>query len=707
MRGWGLVFSLCRGVIAAALCCLATNATAAPLPQCAAVDPRTLPDTARCQRSFAAIEPAALYERADALIKAGQFGLAAEALDCAAARIADDRDVRAHYEWIRRRGVLSYREEDLKAAHTHFDCALKVAETLRDRPAIAKQLRNKGSVLRRLGDYEEALSALEASLRMMREDGDPATGAVLNNIADVYRDLEEPASAEQYYRDAMEAFRRQGDVVETNHILDSLSLLALERGDTKVATSQLKTTLEAYGRADNWEYQLRVYTLLIRAAIMDGDVERARRYGADGFALAETHDLPIHDEFRLYWARADRISGRVQSAELKLRAAIEDKPQNDANHAELLLELALTLEQGGRYGEALTTMREARKFEIKDVRKQNDRELDRLRIRFETAERDRTIAQLRQSKLILWLIVASTLAALFGVSIVFLRRQHRTRVAEAASRARYEEMLLRYRREADALSSDRDLLQALLDSRNEALCLLDADGRVLAVNRAARPLLGSERGPATGNPLSESLSADDASALAAALERMEDASTQTLTFAAGDGRSALRATLSPWEQGDGLVVMSIEAMKTESVAVVQDHAPSAISESFSPQQTLPAPTNLTSGDDADARAAFRRLLVELMLALIEAWERTTGTNRIEMAERSRIWSINIDDGRLRARAMERYLNLSKLPQNPRWRDVLRSAYYVMGQCPLDAQEREALQRRVDAVIAYTRRNALV
>jgi hypothetical protein len=116
---------------------------------------------------------------------------------------------------------------------------------------------------------------------------------------------------------------------------------------------------------------------------------------------------------------------------------------------------------------------------------------------------------------------------------------------------------------------------------------------------------------------------------------------------------------------------------------------------------------VSGADDADARAAFRRLLVELMLALVDAWERTTGTNRIEMAERSRIWSINIDDGRLRARAMERYLNLSKLPQNPRWRDVLRSAYYVMGQCPLDAQEREALQRRVDAVIAYTRRNALV
>lgn len=689
------------------MCCLAANAIAAPLPQCAAVDPRTLPDTAGCQRSFAAIEPAALYERADAHIKAGQFGLAAEALDCAAARIAHDRDARAHYEWIRRRGVLSYREEDLDAAHAHFDCALKVAESLGDRPAIAKQLRNKGSVLRRLGEYKEALSALESSLRMMREDGDPATGAVLNNIGDVYRDIKEPASAEQYYREAMEVFRKRGDDIEATHVLDSLSFLALERRDPKTAMRQLDTALEAYRRADNWEYQLRVYTLLIRAALMDGDVERARRYGADGFALAETHDLPIHDEFWLESARADRISGRVQLAEVTLRKALQGKLENDANHAALLLELAKTLEQSGRYGEALASMREAREFELRNVRNQNDRELDRLRIRFETAERDRTIAELRQRTLMLWLIVASVLAALLAVSIVFLRRQQRTRIADAASRARYEEMLLRYRREADALSGDRDLLQALLDSRGEALCLLDADGRVLAINRAARPLFGPEREPAIGRPLSESLPAEDADALATALERMEDASTQTLTFAAGDGHGVLRVELSQWEQGDGLVVMSLDAKGGDCVVATDAERVSAPSHASSIEETAAAPIDGSSSDDTDARAAFRRLLVELMLALIEVWERTTGTNRIEMAERSRIWSINIDDGRLRARAMERYLNLSKLPQNPRWRDVLRTAYYVMGQCPIDAQERDELQRRVDAVLAYTRRHALV
>jgi two-component system, sensor histidine kinase ChiS len=687
---------------------IALPAMAGTLPHCATIDPRTLPDQASCQRRFVSVGPAALYDLADAQIKAGNFDEAAAALGCAAVQIAGDQDTGAHYERIRRLGVLAYRQERIGDALGHFECALKIAEDRNDRAATAKQLKNKGSALRRLGDYKAGLQALEGSLRILREDGDPGTGAVLNNIADLYRENQEPDLAERYYHEAMEVFRRQGDAVEATHVLDSLSLLALDRGDTKTATRQLETALAAYRQADNREYQLRIYTLLIRTAIAEGDVERAKRYSADGQALADAHKLPIHDEFRLESARVDRISGRIELALVKLRAALAQGPESNTTRAALLHELAVTLEQSGKYSDALTVLRQAHEAEQRDLRAQSDGQLIWLRTRFETAERDRTIATLRQRTLLLWLMIASALVALLGVSILFLRRQQRARLTETANRVRYEEMLARYRREADALSGDRDLLQVLLDSRGEALCLLDADGQVLAVNRAARPLFGPERGPSTGSPLSELLSTEDAAVLAAALERMEDASAQTLTFAAGGGRPALRAELSQWEQGDGLVVMQLEAQTADAAAIADSNDLSAaIPEDSASAERVPARADDPPIEASDTRAAFRRLLVELMLALIDAWERSTGKNRIELAERSRIWSINIDDGRLRARAMERYLSLSKLPQNPRWRDVLRSAYYVMGQCQLDPPVRDALQHRVDAVLAYTRRNALV
>jgi hypothetical protein len=107
------------------------------------------------------------------------------------------------------------------------------------------------------------------------------------------------------------------------------------------------------------------------------------------------------------------------------------------------------------------------------------------------------------------------------------------------------------------------------------------------------------------------------------------------------------------------------------------------------------------------RDDFRRALVELMLAVVETWERVSGHNRLELAERSRIWRVTVDDGRLRARAMERYLALAKLPRQPRWRDVLRSAYFVQGHCALGGDDQVTLQQKVEAVLAYTRRRALV
>ena len=356
-----------------------------------------------------------------------------------------------------------------------------------------------------------------------------------------------------------------------------------------------------------------------------------------------------------------------------------------------------------------------------------DLELGWLRTMFETAERDRTIARLendniqraaalRQRTLWLWLTVAVAMASMLGGWLVLQRRRQRERLIEAARLAHKEEALARYRREADALAEDRQLLQALLDSRDDAVCLLDAEGAVLAANRAACIALGTAPGVLVGAPLSERLPAIDGVALRAALERMEDVADQQLDLALADARR-WRARLSQWPQGDGLIVCELSVPPTaEAVAEVVGapvdmpldtparHAPDAAAEPIDADVSRP---ESASRQDPRLREDFRRALVELMLSALEAWERATGTGRLELAEKSRIWRVAVDDGRVRARAMERYLGVSRLPQNPRWRDVVRTGYYVLEHCAMEPDARERLQRQVDAVLAYTRRSALV
>lgn len=782
MRGWpmrmsmawlaALLLALCAGVAVAApppLACARSEGVR--LPAADACLTRLLPPAARSAGASEDALYAVFTERMgrDDIAGAEAVLACAEAQLATGAEAAGEDAARAHYALVRRRGVLAYKRERIVEALGHFECGLRIAdEVLGDRTETARQLKNLGSGLRRIGDYAGAMRALTRSLRLQEAAGDPALGPVLNNIGDIYRDLEQRQQAERYYQRALETFRRDGNAVEAMHVYDSLSQMALDRREVDAATRLLETALSdlrAASGEDTRRYQLRVYSGLARAALAGGDVARARRYCAGGLALAAAHGLVVPAELALETARAERLDGDSAAAIARVRGVLAQPPDGSAPRAALMQELALALEAAGRSDEALPLLREAHALAQDDLRAQRDRGLAWASARFDAIELERQLAaseaETRRRTLLLWLTAVSAVAALSLLSVFFLRRQQRARVAEAARRARYEEALAHYRREADALAEDRQLLQALLDSREDALCLLNADGQLLTANRAAGALLGAEPGSLAGQALAERFVADDAQALRAALEDMEDAELRrlrlTLAAASGDAAASasLLAELRQWEGGDGLVTVALRPASADAIMVANavanavdpalaDAGPDAVAAradeaavvsmsadaAASAQTAAGAAAQETAGeaaaaagsaeaaadeastaDDAhaaDPRQAFRRALVELMLAVVDAWERSTGHNRIELAERSRIWRVNIDDGRLRARAMERYLALSKLPQNPRWRDVLRSAYFVLGQCErMSAEAREDLQRRVDAVLAYTRRNALV
>ncbi|KRD71002.1 hypothetical protein ASE45_03920 [Lysobacter sp. Root96] len=703
------------------LLCIATGSAlaAAPPTRCdASPTPRPLPDPAICPRRVGLAEGAdlstvartgeALLAQARNEIGSGRFEQAEQALDCVEATIGRDPDWELGYELMRQRGVLAYRRELIPEALGRFECALQLSTAHDDKEAIARDLRNVGSALRRLGDFRGALRTLTASLQMQRARGEVG-GAVFNNIADVYRELDDPDEATRHYREALTAFRAQGNRVEAGHVLESLSELSLDRGDAAQAQQWLQEALQTYRQAGNRAYELRVYAGLMRAALARADIAQARQWRLAAFAIAAEHRLALPASLQLQIARSERLEGRAAAAATRLHEAIAALPEGGVERIALLQELSLAEEAAGDRSAAIATLRRSHEQERVLSRAQQDRQLGWLRTRFETAERDRTIAaletenrlrrvELRQRTLLLWLTLAATLAAALALGLLLMRRRQRARLLEAERQVRQEEALARYRHAADALAEDRSLLQALLDSRQDAVCLVDAEGQVLAANRAACGLLDADGlSPVAQSPVGQALGdyvgEADRESLAAALERMEDASAQTFEFARRDGVVRLQAQLTPWERGDGLIVLGLREASAAST----------------PMATL---ADGTAGDadparDERMREDFRRTLVELMLAVVDTWERSTGSSRLELAERSRIWRVTIDEGRLRVRAMERYLVLSKLPRQPRWRDVLRSAYYVLGHCTMAPQEREELQRRVDAALAYTRRRALV
>ncbi|MFT5234864.1 MAG: tetratricopeptide (TPR) repeat protein [Shewanella sp.] len=104
---------------------------------------------------------------------------------------------------------------------------------------------------------------------------------------------------------------------------------------------------------------------------------------------------------------------------------------------------------------------------------------------------------------------------------------------------------------------------------------------------------------------------------------------------------------------------------------------------------------------------IRHQLVELMHLALQMWEESTQSSKLELAQQSKIWSVGIDDGRIRARAMERYFGLNTLPQNPRWRSVVRTCNYVLQKCQGKSLYREELESKLKKFQDMIKRKAII
>jgi len=111
--------------------------------------------------------------------------------------------------------------------------------------------------------------------------------------------------------------------------------------------------------------------------------------------------------------------------------------------------------------------------------------------------------------------------------------------------------------------------------------------------------------------------------------------------------------------------------------------------------------NLLVAKQADSRTS----LIELMMLSLQLWEQDTHLNQIELAEKSKVWKVSIDDGRVRARAMERYFHLDKLPVNPRWRNVVRTCHFVLSECQANSPLRDELSDKLQAYLHKIKQQA--
>jgi hypothetical protein len=340
---------------------------------------------------------------------------------------------------------------------------------------------------------------------------------------------------------------------------------------------------------------------------------------------------------------------------------------------------------------------------------------DGMRVRFDVerleAEAARRESQLRQRRLETASVAGAALLALAVFGLYSQRRFYRQRLAAERERKALETRIAEARTAAEHLRSDLGSMAWLLDRQGSACLVFDAAGRIRIATAAAADLLARSAESLQGESLESALGADTAHWAQALVETAtlagERADTGDLGCREQHGPRPAHLRCQHLSMEEELGVLVFEPLDREqATAETLTAAAAAPSESapVAANTTTPVGSGVTTPAQIDegARHEFRRLLVRLMRTALEAWERASRKGRVELAEASGIWRITIDDGRLRVRAMDRYLSLDTLPERPRWREVLRTAYFLLGEVDIGGEHRSQLEAMVEDVLRHTR-----
>lgn len=115
---------------------------------------------------------------------------------------------------------------------------------------------------------------------------------------------------------------------------------------------------------------------------------------------------------------------------------------------------------------------------------------------------------------------------------------------------------------------------------------------------------------------------------------------------------------------------------------------------------------VSASHDKDNKQLLREILVSTMLDAVAIWETHTGKNRVELAEKSKVWTVSIDGGTLRTRSLDKYLSMDKIPLNPRWRNVAGTCHFILSDPELAAKDRLKMNERLESLMQAVKKLSL-
>jgi len=182
---------------------------------------------------------------------------------------------------------------DFEAAKQHLREALKISQTLNDRPAAAHAHYRLGSVAFAVHDLEEAGRNYRKALKIFTTLNNRAGAATIYlQLGNVDFEGSDFKAAQQNYREALNIFQALTDVSSLWDIYHQLGNVAFVMGDSEEARQNFLKALNILQELNDRYNQAGIYHQLGVLAFDIGDIETAQRYYREALTIfQEFNDL--------------------------------------------------------------------------------------------------------------------------------------------------------------------------------------------------------------------------------------------------------------------------------------------------------------------------------------------------------------------------------------------------------------------------------
>lgn len=219
----------------------------------------------------------------------------------------------------------------------------------------------------------------------------------------------------------------------------------------------------------------------------------------------------------------------------------------------------------------------------------------------------------------------------------------------------------------DALRLSQRRMTQLLDTLEDGLICVNARGIITYANGTAAQMLGH---PVTANQTAFSaVLPETARRQLDAIEAADDPVQTELELQGRPVQASVFAMMPEAGGGRAVLLGQGRTLREGFVHSLRDMVDTSLP-SLIPADPPDSPAT-RPGD------SYRKTIVELMTESLDLWSEATGEGKIAFAEASGIWRVNLDKTSLQTRTLDKYLLLETLPDNPRWRDVLKTASFIL------------------------------